>query len=288
MKVAAFGELLWDVVEGQNLIGGAPFNFAAHAVQCGIGAAIVSALGKDNLGERALKEVKRLNVESQFLQFADKPTGTVNVTLKKGQPSYQIIEKVAYDFIDSLALDIGALKTYDHFYFGSLSQRNVVSRASLKHIIDQCQFGTIFLDVNLRQNYYSVETLDFSLRRCTILKLNEDEVKILSKLLFFKLLKPKAFSTTILEYFPNIQSIIVTLGGKGCLVYNQSEFVRIHSQPIQVEDTIGAGDSFSAAFLSHYVQNKNVKQAAQFANRIGGFVASSKGAIPSYHFSDFL
>lgn len=288
MKIAAFGEVLWDRVEGQFLIGGAPFNFAAHAVQCGVEASIVSALGEDDLGEKALKEVIRLKVDSRFIQFNKKPTGIVKVLLNNGQPSYEIVKNVAYDFISSQALNIPELNTFEHFYFGTLSQRNSVNRATLKDILSNCQFETTFLDVNLRQNFYSKEILDFSIGSCSILKLNDEEVQTLSKLLFHKILEPKEFCIKLLNNYPNIKTIIITLGGKGCLVNDQGEYIRIHSKPIQVKDTIGAGDSFSAAFLSHYIKNKNVELAAEFANRIGGFVASKKGAIPIYKSAAFL
>ena len=288
MKIAAFGEVLWDVIDGEYHLGGAALNFAAHAVQCGLPSSIISAVGNDFLGKKAIEKIESIYVSIEFLQISDKKTGTVEVMLNNGQPNYVIQNHVAYDNVLTDEIDFDLLKTYDCFYFGTLAQRNPISRACLKRILNQCDFDLVFLDVNLRQSFYSKQILIFSLNECNILKLNDEEVSILSQLLFDKSIGLEKFSTELLKQFPNISILIITKGAKGCMVYEDNKFIYIDSKPVNVADTIGAGDSFSAAFCAHYLKFNNAKAAANVANKIGGFVASQKGAIPYYNIEKFL
>lgn len=288
MKIAAFGEVLWDNVEGEYHLGGAPLNFTAHAVQCGLPAAIISAYGADELGEKAKVEIEALKVDTAFLQVSDKDTGTVQVTLHNGQPEYNITKEVAYDYILTHKIDFELLNQYDSFYFGTLAQRNPVSQACLKMIFERCSFEMVFLDVNLRQSFYTLKILFDSIKQCTVLKLNDDEVAVLSELLFECHLSLETFSKKLIDQFSNIKTLIITKGAKGCLVYESKEFIHISSTPVEVADTIGAGDSFSAAFCAFYLRTNDVKAAAKLANKIGGFVASQHGAIPIYNIQKFL
>lgn len=288
MKIAAFGEILWDVVEGNYHLGGAPFNFAAHAVQCGLNSAIISALGTDGLGNKAKAEIHQLKVNDAFVQQSEKETGTVKVTLHNGQPEYNITKEVAYDYILTHKIDFELLNQYDSFYFGTLAQRNPVSQACLKMIFERCSFEMVFLDVNLRQSFYSMTTIEFSIEHCTILKLNDEEVATISEMLFSESYDLEDFANQLLKRFLNLETIIITRGDKGCLICHNKEMVYLESKPIQVADTIGAGDSFSAAFCAFYLRSNDVIAAATFANKIGGYVASKNGAIPRYNSQHFL
>jgi fructokinase len=283
MKILAFGEVLWDVVENNYHLGGAPLNFAAHAIKCGVSSAIISAVGKDELGNKCIKEIEKIGVETSFIQnILHKNTGTVQVEIKNGQPYYEIINDVAFDHINSEFIDFESIKSFDCFYFGTLAQRNPVSQSCLKIILYDCDFKHVFFDANLRQSYYSKSMLDFSLKKCSILKLNDEEVEILSDLLFYKKMNFKDFINELINKYPSISVVIITKGADGCLVYKDKIFTDVASQPITVKDTIGAGDSFSAAFCSSYFKNNDVIEAATFANKIGGIVASMSGAIPQY------
>ncbi|MEN8811430.1 MAG: carbohydrate kinase [Flavobacteriales bacterium] len=283
MKIIAFGEVLWDVIDGNYHLGGAPLNFASHSFKNGISSGILSAYGNDELGRKSLEAIKKLNVDTDLLQVVkNNPTGVVNVEVTNGQPSYFIKSEVAYDYINFNQIDINKISEYKALYFGTLAQRSIVSRDCLRQILSQFNFEFIFCDINLRQNFYSHEVLDFSFNNCTILKLNDEEADIVSDLIFGKKLSLELLSEALSEKYSNISVIIITKGAEGCLVFEKCKFVSVPSQPIVVKDTIGAGDSFSAAFCSVYFKSKDVKLAATFANKVAGFVASKSGAIPDY------
>ncbi|MFK7785317.1 MAG: carbohydrate kinase [Crocinitomicaceae bacterium] len=288
MKIVAFGEVLWDIIEGVPHLGGAPLNFAAHSVQCGMGAAILSAYGRDELGERVFREIEDLNVDTRLLQPSEYDTGTVDVLLEDGIPTYVINENVAYDFIDVSQLNWSVLKEYDCFYFGTLAQRSPESRTCLRQILKTISFETVFLDVNLRQAYYDFSTLDFSIAHCSILKLNDEELTEISTLLFKEQLGERAFSEKLSERYKNIETIIITKGEKGASLFHGKVWFNAESAPIKVGDTIGAGDALSAAFCSQLLQGVNVEAALTFANKIAGYVASQRGAIPTYKPESFL
>ena len=148
MKALVFGEILWDIIEGVPHLGGAPLNYAAHLTQCGNHATIVSAVGNDELGERALDLVAKMGVDTSLVQQVEKPTGYVPVTLKNGQPDYEITRNVAYDYIDWGVLSEHNLKEFDVFYFGSIIQRNSMSAESLYNLLDRFEFANVFYDVN--------------------------------------------------------------------------------------------------------------------------------------------
>tara|TARA_R110000850_G_scaffold228599_2_gene353515 strand:- start:234 stop:1100 length:867 start_codon:yes stop_codon:yes gene_type:complete len=282
MRVLAFGEVLWDVINGQYHIGGAPLNFAAHCVQCKIPAALVSAYGNDELGRLTLEKVKSLKVDTSFLQKANRPTGTVPVRLISGQPQYEIVENVAFDFIDYQKIDPEALQEFDYFYFGTLVQRNEASRTSLRKILEICSFRQVFLDVNIRQNFYDKPTLEYSLKQSTILKLNDEEVGILANVLFFQSMGFNEFTEKVMQAYPNVEVVIITKGKDGCLVRSVSEIIDVPAPIIRVKDTVGAGDAFSAAFCATYFASNDLHAAVKNALRVGGFVASKSGAIPFY------
>ena len=283
MKILAFGEVLFDIIHEKKHIGGAPLNFAAHSVKCGARADILSSVGSDDLGKKALEEIKRLGVGAAFVQVSDyRPTGTVNVTLKNGSPSYTINKEVAYDYIDQSELDFENLDGYDAFYFGTLAQREETSRRTLYAILDQVKFPTVFYDVNLRKDGYSEGMLKESLKRCNIVKLNDEEVIVLASLLYNEDLNEQTFTDLLLERFPNIEMIIVTKGPEGCTIYQENTNTDIPSEPVTVKDTVGAGDSFSASFLVTYLLSGDARLAAKIGNKVGGYVASQNGAIPEY------
>ncbi|MEQ8553024.1 MAG: carbohydrate kinase [Cyclobacteriaceae bacterium] len=282
MKALVFGEILWDIIEGEHHLGGAPLNFAAHVKQCGQTSCIVSCLGNDQLGDEAYRLVKGLSVDVSMIQRANIRTGFVPVTLKDGQPDYVITKDVAYDYIESGQLDHPSIPEFDFFYFGSLIQRNQVSRDALYNILERHQFEEIFYDVNLRKDSYDKEIIKQSLKHCTILKVNDEEVGVLSKMLFGEKQDFETFGQAICDQYDQIKTIIITAGGEGCYVYHEGNITRIPTEKIKVIDTVGAGDSFSAAFVCVYYQTGDPLKAATIANKVGGFVASSRGPIPSY------
>jgi fructokinase len=284
MKVLAFGEILWDIIEGVEHLGGAPFNFAVHSARCGNESYIISRLGGDFLGMRAFNQCNAHGVHVDFIQWDDNyPTGTVEVTLENGQPNYVIHDNVAYDFIE---MD-GALQSlkniaFDFFYFGSLAQRNELSAATLHAILSQHKFLNVFYDVNLRKSGDSESIIRNSLQACTIFKLNADELSIISELFVGEGLPKDKFCDMITKLFPNIKIIIITAAEKGCFVFEKGNFVCVKGVPISVSDAVGAGDAFSAAFIHKFVRTGNAIYAAEIANHVGAYVASQRGALPEY------
>ncbi|MEQ6119364.1 PfkB family carbohydrate kinase [Reichenbachiella sp. MALMAid0571] len=258
-------------------------NFAAHCAQCGQYAGMISSLGQDELGDQALEMIKKLKVDTALIQRSvSRDTGTVLVTLENGQPDYEVLAGVAYDYVYKEELDESEIGEYDAFYFGSIIQRNKVSRETLYYVLDNYEFDKIFYDVNLRKDCYSKPIIEKSLGYCNILKVNDDEVSILSDILFGNHLGFEAFSKEVIKQFSQIKIIIITTGKKGCVLYYDGQLVTVPGVAVNVKDTVGAGDSFSAAFLSTYYKTGDPIKSASIANHVGGFVASMSGAIPRY------
>jgi fructokinase len=283
LDLVTFGEILWDVIDGEAHIGGAPFNLAAHAVRCGLKAAAVSCVGADELGRRALSDMARLGVDARWTTVdARHPTGTVTVTLAGGQPSYVIHENVAWDHIrvtDEHAQALAAERPRA-FCFGTLAQRCDVSRRSLGLLLESLLFAEVFYDVNLRQHYWSGETVGDGLARATLVKVNDDEARVLGGLLFGGACGPEDFGRAVLARHP-AKAVIVTLGAAGCLVCERGrETVRCPGVEVSVADAVGAGDAFSAAFLAAWLGGATAAEAGAAGNARGAWVASRRGAIP--------
>lgn len=283
MKVISFGEILFDVVEDENYLGGAPLNFAAHLARFGLESYVFSRVGTDELGDLAVNQIEKLGVKTSFIQRDNvHPTGTVAVTLKYGQPDYIISENVAYDYIDYNEGEMTLKEMdFDVLYFGTLAQRNSISAHTLKQLVSQNKFGQVFYDINLRKNSYTREVINNSLLLCNILKLNDDEIYVLSEMYYQKQLDQEAFLKQLTKDY-QINIVIVTAGDKGCYIYESGKLSFIKGYPVHVKDTIGAGDAFSAAFVYQFMKHGDVIKAAEIANRLGSYVAGSRGAIPEY------
>ncbi|MDW3209511.1 MAG: carbohydrate kinase [Reichenbachiella sp.] len=283
LKIVAFGEILWDVIGEQYHLGGAPLNFAAHAVQCGADASIISCVGEDEWGRKAIQEIEAKNVSiSQIQSSKEKPTGTVKVSLYQGQPEYNIVEDVAYDFISAEGIDHEVLSHASAFYLGTLAQRSERSRSTLRYVLENFKFKTVFYDVNLRKGTYNKEIIESSLESATILKVNEVEVEVLGFLLYQKHMGFEIFAKLIQSIYPQIEVVIMTAGSGGCYVFSEGQSMHVPCEPVLVADAVGAGDAFSAAFLTTFLRTGHVHESIEVANKVGGFVASSSGAIPKY------
>lgn len=285
MKALSFGEVLWDVFEDAEHLGGAPFNLAAHLAKLGCESAMITSVGDDERGRKTLDEIHRLGVDDSFIRIDPvHPTGTAEVALAdEGLPSYTIRENVAWDFIEA---DEGALEKlrrmrFDVFCFGTLAQRAPVSRDVLHRLLElRCARHT-FCDINLRGNFYSEEIVSKSLDYSTIVKLNDEEVRTLSQLLYDCDLSDMEFSSFLLTDF-YVEIVCVTRGADGCSLYHAGGWENIPGEHVEVADTVGAGDAFSAAFLKKFCEGATPCESAVFANHIGAFVASERGAIPEY------
>lgn len=283
MKVLAFGEILWDIIEGKEHLGGAPFNFAAHAAKCGHKSFILSRLGRDERGLLAFDQAKTFGVDVSLIQWDEQyPTGIVDVQLANGQPDYVIRPHAAYDYVSADdILDQLEKNVFDVFYFGSLSQRNVASAQALHTILSKNRFKHVFYDVNLRKAGYSDEIIRKSLAACTILKLNHDEVNVISKILAGHQLTHEVFCKYVKSQYPNVRTIVITAAENGCFVF-ESTLQYLPGTPVTVKDAVGSGDAFSAAFMHIYAASGRAVTAAKVANHVGAFVATQAGAIPQY------
>ncbi|MBN8217599.1 MAG: carbohydrate kinase [Spirochaetes bacterium] len=285
LRLLCYGEVLWDLIEGVPHLGGAPFNVAAHASRLGVEAWLMSAVGDDELGLRALSEIRRHGIKSELVQvLPGVPTGTVAVTLHAGgQPSYVIHEGVAWDRI---AAEEGRLSKlgdlgFSMLVYGSLAQRAPASRACLDRVRKTLLDVPGFFDVNLRQNFYDRETLEASLASATFLKLNGDEVGVLSRLLFGLPVAHAEFCRLARDRY-GIDLVIVTLGAQGALVADAEGVRQAPGDPVKVVDAVGAGDAFSAAFLQGQLSGMDPLSAVSRANRLGAYVAGQRGAVPEY------
>jgi fructokinase len=280
MKSLSFGEILWDIIRDQECLGGASLNLAAHLAKLGNDSWVVSAVGDDPRGQKIIEKSKEAGVKSELIQISKNfPTGYVTVDLNEtGQPTFEIHENVAYDNIKNVVLPEN---NFELFCFGTLVQRNKISRDSLFDLIKKIKPRHIFYDVNLRQNYFSKEIIKNSLNRASIVKLNDDEVKILSPLLFNKNLEEKDFAEKIIDTY-GLKIAIITRGANGGLVVENNNSIEFPGIKVEVSDTVGAGDAFSAGFLHEYFKTNNLEKSAIFANKLGSFVASQQGAIPEY------
>ncbi|MCD9020140.1 carbohydrate kinase family protein [Parachryseolinea silvisoli] len=283
IRSLAYGEILWDIIEGEPFLGGAPFNFASHLARFGATSYIISRVGNDDLGKKATTMALQYGVDTRYIQQdATLPTGTVEVILRNGQPDYTIFENVAYDNIQYQEFaEKPDTVSFNVFYFGSLIQRNSASALTLKSILSNYRFQHVFYDVNLRKGGYSKTIIHESLAKCTILKLNIDEVPVVSEMLFDQTQDIKSFAKRISVKY-EISVVIITAADKGCFVFHQGILHEVAGIQIDLRDGVGAGDAFSAAFVYSYVNGKDVAEAARIANRIGAFVASRQGPIPDY------
>ena len=270
LKVVSFGEVLFDIIDGKPYLGGAPLNLAAHLCKQGAQTALISAVGSDELGGMALRQIRDIGLDTGAIaQLENYPTGTVVATLDENKiASYDFAADTAYDHIPAADID----PDIDLFCFGTLAQRSPESRNSLRQLREKlnCLF---FYDVNLRQNFYSAEIIEESLRATDIVKLNEDEFPVLAAM--FNLPDdPEAFR----RHF-GLTLVLLTLGPDGCDLYAEEGKIHSPAFPVKVVSTVGAGDSFRAAFLYHWLNGALLKQALTEGNRLAARIAGQSGAI---------
>lgn len=261
-------------------IGGAPANFAYHVSQFGFNGCVVSAVGHDELGDEIVKSFgdKSLNMMIQRVPFE---TGTVQVTIDDaGVPAYDIRQNVAWDNIrfndelKSLANNTVAV------CFGSLAQRNEVTRKTIDDFLDNLPDSAhIVFDINLRQNFYTKEIIENSIRRCNILKINDEELSVLRRMFNLGSEDIVADCMAMCAMF-NVSILILTCGEKGSYVFSGSSVSYLPTPKVKVKDTVGAGDSFTAAFVSSILQNKTIAEAHKTAVDISAFVCTQEGAMP--------
>ena len=288
MKALSFGEILWDVYADKKYIGGASLNFAAHLARHGEESYLLSCVGEDGLGDEALLHLNEIHVFTDYVSRSNtKDTGMCLVTLDKNAiPSYDLKQDVAYDYIDCDKVK----EDFDILYFGTLALRNNYNLDSLGELLKRKRFCEVFVDINMRAPFYSYESVSFSMRNTTILKVSSEELPIVADILSIdKAVDYKVFAKLLKERYSNIKLIIITLGAEGAYCYDcvNGQTYYSDSQKVDVVSTVGAGDSFSAAFLHQYFLKKDLQYCLEYASGIAGFVVSKMEAVPNYNATDF-
>ncbi len=278
--IVGIGELLFDVFPEHKALGGAPTNFAYHCQQLGHEAISISAIGRDPLGQEIREELCARQLPT-ILQESDYPTGTVQVTLSsKGSPTYEISEGVAWDDIHFNEELRSLAQRTDAVCFGSLAQRSETSRSTILSFLEAMPAGSLrIFDINLRLHYYTREVIHTSLEHTDLLKLNDEEVPILAQLLGIEG-DMEAICRQLLERY-SLQAVILTRGAAGCSIYHSKGSIFHPSASIEVVDTVGAGDSFTAGFVSALLAGRNYLEAVALATRVAAFVCSHPGAMPT-------
>lgn len=280
--VVGMGEALWDMLPEGKKIGGAPANFAYHVSQFGLDSRVVSAVGEDELGAEILKNFreKKLNCMIETVPY---PTGTVQVELDiNGVPCYDIREGVAWDNIPFTPALEGLAQQTRAVCFGSLAQRSVVSRETINRFLDAMPDGEgqykIF-DINLRQGFYTKEILCNSMRKCNILKINDEELVTVSRMFGYPGIDLQDKCWILLAKY-NLRMLILTCGVNGSYVFTPGEISFVETPKVEVADTVGAGDSFTAAFVASVLKGKPVPEAHKIAVATSAFVCTQNGAMP--------
>ncbi|HRH43777.1 MAG TPA: carbohydrate kinase, partial [Pyrinomonadaceae bacterium] len=280
-NIIGLGEILWDCLPAGRQLGGAPANFAYTSNQLGNNGIVLSRVGNDDFGKEVLEQLQIKNLSTNSIQIdLEKQTGVVNVTLENGQPSYNIVENVAWDNLELTENWREIAKIADAVCFGSLAQRNENSRKTIREFVGLTNGLRIF-DVNLRQEYFSKEILRESLMLANICKLNHEELPIVAEL--FEIAGNNIIETAQnLRREFNLKLLCVTRGSNGSLLITENDLSEFAGLKITVADTIGAGDAFTSGMTHGLLRNWGLDKINKFANKVGAFVASNTGAMPDF------
>ena len=289
MKVLSFGEVLWDVYPYEKFLGGAPLNFAAHLAKHGEDVYMLSSVGKDDLGRDAIQQMQRWGVHTDYVGCSsEKQTGKCLVTLdEQSVPSYNLLQDVAYDQIHYEKMP----HTFDVLYFGTLALRTEENVKTLKALLSENRYKEVFVDINIRPPFYSDDVVTFAVANATMLKVSEEELPAVCSALAM----PAAgsfpdFAKTLAQRYEKLKCIIITLGADGAFVLDcrWQEAWTCGSAEVEVVSTVGAGDSFSAAFLSKYMRGCPIENCLDHAVKVAGFVVSCFDAVPDYTLEDIM
>ena len=289
--VIGLGEALFDCLPTGRKLGGAPANFAYHVSQFGFQSYAISAIGNDELGQEIIDTFEQVGLH-YCLPKVDYPTGTVQVTLdEKGIPQYEICLGVAWDNIPLTDELLAIAKDAKAVCFGSLAQRAEVSRATIQAMLEAMPKETLkVFDINLRQSWYSREVIEKSLEYSNILKINDEELDIVAPMLLSVEIDPKNLIATneektlcvcrqLIERYA-LDMVILTCGTNGSYVITLDTFSFIPTPKIEVADTVGAGDSFTATFIAKLLAGATIPEAHEMAVKVSAYVCTQSGAMP--------
>ena len=280
--VVGLGEVLWDVLPDGKKLGGAPANFAYHAGQFGLDTLAVSALGKDALADETIAALDERGLK-YLLPRVDYPTGTVQVTLTvDGIPTYEIKENVAWDNIPYTPELAEIASNCRAVCFGSLAQRNVTSWATIRQFLDNTPADCLkVFDINLRQQFYTKDVIEESLKRCNILKINDEELVIIKRMYGYDDLDMRGICEKMLADY-QLKMLVLTCGTNGSYVFAPGLTSFQETPKVKVADTVGAGDSFTGSFCASILNGKSLEEAHRKAVAVSAFVCTQNGAMPKY------
>lgn len=289
--VIGLGEALFDCLPTGRKLGGAPANFAYHVSQFGFDSCAISAIGNDELGQEIIDTFDKVGLH-YCLPKVDFPTGTVQVTLnEQGIPQYEIKLGVAWDNIPLTPELTNLAQHAQAVCFGSLAQRSEVSRATIQHFLESTPKDTLkVFDINLRQRWYNREVIETSLQHCNILKINDEELDIVAPMLLSVTTDPadliaadkeKAVRVcrALIELY-ELKMLILTCGTNGSYVISKDKCSFIDTPKVEVADTVGAGDSFTATFIAKILAGASIEQAHEMAVKVSAYVCTQSGAMP--------
>ena len=283
MKILSFGDIIWDVYPDKACIGGALLNFSAHIAKSGATSLLMSAVGNDKLGADALEKLKKFGVDTRYVSTDNSlPTGQCRVTLDQNAvPTFCLLDNVAYD---NIALDDDALsEKFDAIAFGSVPIRHKQNADTLMRLINKGNAGKVYCDVNLRAPFFTKETTDFCLRNSDILKVSETELEYVITELLGKEMNSYVEALHILcDAYKNLGLVLLTCGEEGAYAYicESREVFFCPSKKVEVVSTVGAGDSFGAAFLVGYLSGKDIPTCLELATERAAYVVSHMDAVP--------
>lgn len=278
--VIGIGELLWDMLPGGKRAGGAPINFVYHATRLGAEGYAVSAVGNDALGDEILLELEKNGIK-YCIERTDYPTGYVQVTLNNGIPSYEIVEDVAWDHLKASPEAIKLVEKADAVCFGTLALRSPESKKAVETLLAHAPADALcFFDVNLRGTYYSRPLIEELLSKANIFKINDEEIEVLKKLFDLSGSTDEICREFIRRF--HLKYMIFTAGEKDSAIYTAAEKSYLPTPQVKVADTVGAGDSFSGAFVYNILAGKTLAQAHAAAVKTAAFVSTKSGAWPLY------
>lgn len=280
--VVGIGELLWDMLPTGREMGGAPANFAYHARSLGAAGVPVSRVGADDLGREILRRLGERGLDAGYVSVdPDRPTGTVTVELDAaGEPAFTIHRDVAWDHITATPGQAELARRAAAVCFGTLARRSPVSRATIERFLDGTREECLrVFDVNLRQDYFDAELLRSGLDRCGILKLNDEELPVVGKLLGFPSPEREAVEGLMEEF--DLDLVALTRGENGAALFGRTGSVeRPAAPPGEVVSTVGAGDAFTAAVVMGLLRGEAPGAICEKANRLAAYVCSQAGAMP--------
>ena len=299
MKVLGFGAILWDdigdpeappqeSIAGEANIGGAVFNVVVHLRRLGYAAYMLSAIGNDPLGRRTWLELDRLGIQRDFISSVAAPTCLIKVTFDHaGLPHYSSPDVVSWDQIEplgNLVANVDAL-AFDLLIFGTLEQRSAISRATFRSVLEGARCGRVFLDLTLRGDFYDRDLLDYSMRNADIVKMNDAEARVMNELFGLGQHDLRRLLSAIARAFDS-ELVCITLGPDGALAGDRSHVTQAPGYRVEVVDTVGCGDAFSAGLLYRLGAGASLPEACDFGNRMGALISSKRSSIPEYDLAE--